>query len=290
MSVNLNPALAGLVGSTSRQQLDGVEYRLSLLWLDETPRMPFDFLPALPPTTTDFLTQAWRYRASTMFYQDETADAQDPDVGDVFIFQVAVSASVNDAFYVGNDRPFQSITYDISTAGNYSIVIAWEYWDGSAWAALGPLVDDTDSFQTTGVNTVSFVVPDDWEQVDVNGVTAYYVRSRIDVINSYTGFPVATTIQVTTPEDQSLTFGEPGVWTLALAQSDGTTLISGQLLRHGVNVLAGFRGDARFPGQGFGQIIAWDYTGLDRDPGREDLDPGSDVRLVYRTAAEVLAG
>lgn len=290
MSVNLNPALAGLVGSTSRQQLDGVEYRLSLLWLDETPRMPFDFLPALPPTTTDFLTQAWNYRESGMLFEDETADAQDPGVGDVSIFQAAVNASVGDAFYIGNDRRFQAIEFDVDTAGVYSIVVVWEYWDGSAWTALAPLVDGTDSFQTTGVNTVSFVIPNDWEQVAVNGFTAYYVRVRIDVINSYTSPPTATTIQVTTPEDQSLTFREPGVWTLALAQSDGTTLISGQLLRHGVNVLAGFRGDARFPGQGFGEIIAWDYTGLDRDPGREDLDPGSDVRLVYRTAAEVLAG
>lgn len=87
-----------------------------------------------------------------------------------------------------------------------------------------------------------------------------------------------------------LVFGEPGVWTLSLAQADGTLLLAGQLLRHGVNVLQPFRGDVRFPGAGRGQLLAWDYSGLGRDPGRNDLDPGSSVRLVYRTAAEVLAG
>lgn len=84
-----------------------------------------------------------------------------------------------------------------------------------------------------------------------------------------------------------LVIGEPGVWTLSLAQSDGTLLISGQLVRAGVNVLHGFRGDRRFPGLGRGQLLAWDYTGRGRDPGRDDLDPGTNVRLVYRDLAEV---
>jgi hypothetical protein len=86
-----------------------------------------------------------------------------------------------------------------------------------------------------------------------------------------------------------LVFGEPGVWTLSLAQADGTLIISGQILRHGVNVLHGFRGDVRFPGRGLGQLLSWDYTGAGRDPGRNDLDPGTTVRLVYRDRAAVTA-
>ena len=80
--------------------------------------------------------------------------------------------------------------------------------------------------------------------------------------------------------------GDPGVWVLTLAQSDGTVLIAGQALRHGVNVLAPYKGDARFPGGGAGRLLAWDSSGDGNDPGREDLDPGSSVRLVYLTAAE----
>lgn len=88
------------------------------------------------------------------------------------------------------------------------------------------------------------------------------------------------------PDPPPLTFGPSGVWTLALAQLDGTLLISGQLVRDGVNLLAGFRGDLRFPGRGLGQLLSWDIGGLGRNPGRDDLDPGSAIRLAYVPAAE----
>jgi hypothetical protein len=84
-----------------------------------------------------------------------------------------------------------------------------------------------------------------------------------------------------------LVIGEPGAWTMTLSQQDGTALIAGQILRHGINLLAGFKGDTRFPGSGLGQLLAWDYTGAGQDPGRNDLDPGTNIRLVYRDRAEV---
>jgi len=89
-----------------------------------------------------------------------------------------------------------------------------------------------------------------------------------------------------------LVIGEPGVWALTLAQADGTVILAGQLLRHGVNVIAGYRGDSRFPGSGRGRLLAWDFSGNGRDPGRDDLDPMTSVRLVYMSEAEfnTLAG
>lgn len=78
-----------------------------------------------------------------------------------------------------------------------------------------------------------------------------------------------------------LELDEPGEWSLTLAQGDGTVLIAGQVLRHGVNVCAGYRGDDRFPGRGLGRLLVWDQSGQGRDPGRDDLDPGSPVQLVY---------
>jgi len=83
-----------------------------------------------------------------------------------------------------------------------------------------------------------------------------------------------------------LLFGDPGVWTLTLARADGTVLVAGQLLRHGVNVLAPFGGNPLFPGAGRGRLLAWDSSGNANDPGRDDLDPGASVRLIYVPAAE----
>jgi len=90
------------------------------------------------------------------------------------------------------------------------------------------------------------------------------------------------------PGPPPLILSEPGVWSITVAQADGTVLPgAGQILRHGVDVLAPF-GDPVYPGGGFGRLIAWDETGAGRDPGRDDLDPGSDVRLIYVSASEAL--
>lgn len=79
----------------------------------------------------------------------------------------------------------------------------------------------------------------------------------------------------------------PGVWTVKLAQSDGTIILGDQALRHGVNVYEGYKRDARFPGLGLGRLLAYDFTGRGQGPGRNDLDVGSSRRLVYLTASEV---
>lgn len=78
-----------------------------------------------------------------------------------------------------------------------------------------------------------------------------------------------------------LVLGEPGVWTMSLAQQDGTVILAGQVVRQGVNLIAGYRGDSRFPGSGQGALFAYDFSGNGRDPGRDDLDPGAEVRIVY---------
>lgn len=96
----------------------------------------------------------------------------------------------------------------------------------------------------------------------------------------------APVIPFQTTPPPPLELAEPGVWTLDLAQADGTIIAQGQVLRHGVNILRGWRGDPRFPGAGYGRLLAWDTTGAMRDPGRNDLDPGSELRLVYSPAGD----
>lgn len=73
------------------------------------------------------------------------------------------------------------------------------------------------------------------------------------------------------------------VWTLSIFAADGTPLLAGRSLRHGEDTLA-FSLDARLPGDAIGKLGAWDTSGLQRDPGPDDLRSDSDVRLVYITA------
>jgi hypothetical protein len=86
-----------------------------------------------------------------------------------------------------------------------------------------------------------------------------------------------------------LVIAEPGMWMCSLSQADGTLILAGQALRNGTNVIGGYAGDSRFPGDGRGALLARDLSGSGRDPGRNDLDPGSMVRLVWLSESELAA-
>jgi hypothetical protein len=56
--------------------------------------------------------------------------------------------------------------------------VAWEYWNGAAWAPLAVTASATArTFRATG--SVSFVVPDDLEPTTVNAVDARWIRARL---------------------------------------------------------------------------------------------------------------
>jgi hypothetical protein len=123
----------------------------------------------------------------------------------------------------------------------------------------------------------------------LNGSVGTTTRQRLDGTEfrvSVLWLPYFTNVPFQTSPPPPLVIGDPGAWTFSLAQADGTVLIAGQILRTRVDVLAGFRGDSRFPGAGFGRILVWDTTGLDIEPGRDDLTLSSPRRLAYVPAAE----
>ena len=56
--------------------------------------------------------------------------------------------------------------------------VAWEYWNGAAWAPLAVTASATArTFRATG--SVSFVVPDDLEPTTVNAVDGRWIRARL---------------------------------------------------------------------------------------------------------------
>jgi hypothetical protein len=83
------------------------------------------------------------------------------------------------------------------------------------------------------------------------------------------------------PAPPDLEAGEPGLWMLTIADDSGTVLAPGLALRNGVDVLAGLTVEGLPPGR----LLAADTTRQGRDPGRGDLDPGSEVRLAYVLAS-----
>lgn len=73
-------------------------------------------------------------------------------------------------------------------------------------------------------------------------------------------------------------YGRAEVWMLDVRSSDGTMLLAGIPVRVGQDLLRPYVGDA-LPGEGHGQLVAVDTSGVGVDPGRYDL--GTRVVLVY---------
>ena len=132
---------------------------------------------------------AWQYDSVNDSFADFTAALNSDTAGDVEPFP-AVEA-VGDAFYIGHIQTFDRVTFDIATSG-VGGVVAWEYWDGSAWAAL-TVTDGTSGFTAAaGNHDLTFTPPGDWATTQLNsaidGRRLYYIRARLTTV--YTTNPV----------------------------------------------------------------------------------------------------
>lgn len=110
----------------------------------------------------------------------------------------ADGAQANDAIYFGHNPRFDDIRVFVGTpfaAG--SATFAWEYWNGTAWAALS-VTDGTNGWTATGQRTIGFIPPEEWREGEVNGVTVMWVRCRLAAVSNPTegGANAAEAIQV----------------------------------------------------------------------------------------------
>jgi hypothetical protein len=72
----------------------------------------------------------------------------------------------------------------------------WEYWNGSAWVTLTPLLDETTILQQTGtgVKKLRFLPPATWASTTVNSVAGYFIRCRISAFTSIVTVPLGTRV------------------------------------------------------------------------------------------------
>jgi len=108
----------------------------------------------------------------------------------------------NDAVYFGAALPFCQMWIDVATGGAYGAdSITWEYWNGSAWAALTIAHDYTDSTAQDGLRpfqrdgSMQFVPPSDWAAVAVNSQTAYWIRARCNATVDITTTPKTNSVE-----------------------------------------------------------------------------------------------
>jgi len=77
------------------------------------------------------------------------------------------SPTVDDFMHIYVANVFEAFTIDFNSSNipiaGTDVVLAYEYYNGTAWTALPGLTDGTSNLSTSG--TISWTVPDDWELV-----------------------------------------------------------------------------------------------------------------------------
>lgn len=124
-------------------------------------------------------------------YTHETLEARD-DTADDMILLPAVPA-VNDRYWFGSKIKSDKLIVTISTPGVGTWTIAWKYWNGSALAALSGVSDGTIGFTAAaGDREVTFTMPSDWVDHEVDGVNQYWICAEVTAYTSITTQPKGT--------------------------------------------------------------------------------------------------
>lgn len=138
-----------------------------------------------PPTS---YSQAWNFTGPAT-YADITAALTAAAPGGQ---QILGAGAVNDAVYLGFSSLLRiAVLLAIRPKGptfSPTGTVAYEYWNGTAWATLviGFTHNDARVFRAAGYGSI--MLPINWAQTAVNGVTAYWMRIRVTA--TFTTVPV----------------------------------------------------------------------------------------------------
>lgn len=143
-----------------------------------------------------FPNAAIREDNSLSAFVDQTTQANSTTTNDIDLNL----GSVNDAYYFGDSEKFGRLKVNVSTAGvGTTPVIVWEYYNGTIWTALSGVTDDTNSWQNSGQNEISFTIPGDWATTSVNSQGPfYYVRARLSAGDYVTTLPLGRWVKIDT--------------------------------------------------------------------------------------------
>ena len=174
------------------------------------------------------ITKAFLHDVSSG-YTDYTTEANEATADDVPLLPASIGA--NDAFYYlagfYGDTTIYGLYIDVTTAGQGTYTLAWEYYNGSTWVSIedyiitfGSIID----YKTTGINKIDISKPSDIADVDLNGILAKFIRARY-VSGTVTTQPLAKQIfvyEVANYEVSSETYDETNKLQVLLAVGSET--------------------------------------------------------------------
>ena len=91
---------------------------------------------------------------------------------------VALSLQVGEYIYIGYKKPFKQLFIELSVKNTGGGSLSAEYYDGSAWAPLDNLLDETENFSKSGF--LFFEKYSAWAETTVEGEEKYFIRLKTD--------------------------------------------------------------------------------------------------------------
>lgn len=135
------------------------------------------------------------YDSGTAQYEDLTLAAAESTAADVYHSQTGtLLKDLDEAVYLGHDRPFRALQAILSTSGSGGVV-EYSYWNGSSWQSFTP--SSGNSNLDIGTSRILLwedfsEVPADWQMTIVNGEKRFWVRLK--VTGAFTTGPVGSNL------------------------------------------------------------------------------------------------
>ena len=111
------------------------------------------------------------------------------DATDANFTPFPATEATSDYVAIGYSTKFNRVVFDNASGTavqGVGGVVAWEYWNGTAWAALSGVTDGTSGFTAAKSDgqVLSFTAPSDWASTTLNGTAAFYIRARVTTVYS----------------------------------------------------------------------------------------------------------
>ena len=150
-------------------------------------------------------------------FTDETSNANSSTNDDMSLLPV-VPVVNEDRYLFGHTEKFDSLKLELSTIGTGGFTITWQYWNG-AWTNLTGVSDGTNSFSSSGLNIVSWIIPGDWATSTEGGLGPFFYVRAAYTAGSVTQVPQGRKVKLNTTRFRP--FNQDRIIT-----SDGLTVIA----------------------------------------------------------------
>jgi len=167
------------------------------------------------------------YDSTGPTYTDRTEEAFGFD-RDTF----ALALETTDYLYIGRDKPFTALYSETSVANAVSASLSASYYNGTAWAALTLLAENTKAFSRSGF--VKWAVPKSgstvlWASNAVNSITKYWVRLAVGA--NLTATTALQGLNIVFSDDQDLKSEDRAILAM-LPRDENDVRVTSHILAH----------------------------------------------------------